>query len=205
MRLRQCLTIVIFRTVAANWNRQWFDIADCLDLGLIQRIQWGLIFIWQTHTSTVVCTRIQSVWDFLKLSVNGSLPRKKKEERIQWRWWQWWWWCIRKKQITKSAYTCVKKINKINYKEFRLTVLIHTYNRQMILNLRMHIISHESVFLCICACAHAVKSCLFLDFFFSRCVWQMESGSKWHSYKATPGGDGLVNRYICGHRDWVRV
>lgn len=109
MRLRQCLTIVIFRTVAANWNRQWFDIADCLDLGLIQRIQWGLIFIWQTHTSTVVCTRTQSVWDFLKLSANGSLPRKKKEERIQWRWWQWWWWCIRKKQITKSAYTCVKK------------------------------------------------------------------------------------------------
>lgn len=58
-----------------------------------------------------------------------------------------------------------KKIFKMNYREFRLTVLIHTYNRQMILNLIMHMISHESVFLCICACAHAVKSCLFLDFF----------------------------------------
>lgn len=57
----------------------------------------------------------------------------------------------------------LKNRNKMNYKEFRLTVLIHTYNRQLILNLIMHI--HESVFLCICACAHAVKSCLFLDFF----------------------------------------
>lgn len=48
-----------------------------------------------------------------------------------------------------------------------------------------------SVSLCICAFAHAVKSSLFLVFF-ARWVWQMESGSKWHGYKATPGGDGLV-------------
>lgn len=112
---------------------------------------------------------------------------------------------VEKSRSQNQPAPVLKNKNKMNYKEFRLTVLIHTYNRQMILNLRMHIISHESVFLCICACAHAVKSCLFLDFFFSRCVWQMESGSKWHSYKATPGGDGLVNRYICGHRDWVHV
>lgn len=43
----------------------------------------------------------------------------------------------------------------------------------------------------ICPCAHAVKSSLFF-LFFAYWAWQMELGSKWHSYKATPGGDGLV-------------
>lgn len=72
---------------------------------------------------------------------------------------------VEKSRSQNQPAPVLKNKNKMNYKEFRLTVLIHTYNRQMILNLRMHIISHESVFLCICACAHAVKSCLFLDFF----------------------------------------
>lgn len=59
-----------------------------------------------------------------------------------------------------------------------------------------------SVSLHICACAHFVKHCLFfcllyifiyLFIYFSTCwAWQMELGSKWHSYKATPGGDGLA-------------
>lgn len=77
---------------------------------------------------------------------------------------------VEKSRSQNQPTPVLKNKNKMNYKEFRLTVLIHTYNRQMILNLRMHIISHESVFLCICACAHAVKSCLFLVFFLPLCV-----------------------------------
>lgn len=44
-----------------------------------------------------------------------------------------------------------------------------------------------SLFMCKCC-----ENQFVFRFFFACWVWQMESGSKWHSYKVTPGGDGLV-------------
>lgn len=47
---------------------------------------------------------------------------------------------------------------------------------------------------------------LCLGFFFSACwVWQMESGSKWHSYKATPGGLGWSLLHLWPSRPSVCV
>lgn len=63
------------------------------------------------------------------------------------------------------------------------------------------------IFVRVCMCTWCEKQFV-LRFFFACWVWQMESGSKWHSYKATPGGDGLVTatsvaimtECVCVHR-----
>lgn len=60
-----------------------------------------------------------------------------------------------------------------------------------IMKKRQNCPKYTSISIHMCMCAFR-KKCGLGFFFFACCVWQMESGSKWHSYKATPAGDGLV-------------